>query len=170
MLSKKIEHHCAIALPTVLVRHCRRLVYVLLLGQLLVVSPASAAAFVEVALYGEGSCSLERKGAGQSSKHFVVADIQLDGKHSEQADAVPIAFWNENRVFLAHRSENAVSGNSVSLTQVAPRPARITAFRRVVTSVTSSRRLRSCSRVLLNAACVNKTASRGSSVNREAKM
>jgi hypothetical protein len=55
---------------------------------------------VEVALYGQGSCSLERKRAGERSKHFVAADIQLDGKHSEQPDAVPIAFWNETAFSL----------------------------------------------------------------------
>jgi hypothetical protein len=29
---------------------------------------------------------------GESSRDFVASDIQLDGKHSEQPDAVSIAF------------------------------------------------------------------------------
>lgn len=43
--------------------------------------------------------------------------------------------------------------------QAAVRPARITAFRRIVTTATSSRRLHSFLRILANASCVNKTAS-----------
>jgi len=37
---------------------------------------------------------------GESSRDFVASDIQLDGKHSEQPDAVPIAFWKETAFSL----------------------------------------------------------------------
>ena len=52
----------------------------------------------------------------------------------------------------------------------AVRPARITADIRIEANTLSSQRLRSCFRVLLNASRVSAIASRGSSVNREAKL
>ena len=105
--------------------------------------------------------------AGERSKDFVASDIQLDGKAQRAARCRCHCFLERNRVFPypAHCSEEALTEDCVSSAQAAARPARITPFRRMATSLTSSRRLRSCFRVLLNAACVNKTASRGSSVN-----
>jgi len=67
-------------------------------------------------------------------------------------------------------AEEALSEHCVSSAQAAIRPARITADIRIDASATSSRQFRSCFRVLLNASRVNTTASRGSSVNREAKL
>jgi len=52
----------------------------------------------------------------------------------------------------------------------AVRPARITADIRIEANTLSSQQLRSCFRVLLNASRVSAIASRGSSVNREAKL
>src|SRR4029453_12598589 len=57
-----------------------------------------------------------------------------------------------------------------SLPQAVARPARTTAFRRILISAVSSRGRHACFRTLRNAACVNKAASRGSSTNREAKL
>src|SRR5207253_9689146 len=54
--------------------------------------------------------------------------------------------------------------------QAAARPARIAAKIRIDASAVLSRRSVTRSRVLLNASRVNITASRGSSVNREAKL
>jgi hypothetical protein len=52
----------------------------------------------------------------------------------------------------------------------AVRPARITVDIRIEANTLSSQQLRSCFRVLLNALRVSAIASRGSSVNREAKL
>src|SRR2546428_14147341 len=54
--------------------------------------------------------------------------------------------------------------------QAAARPARITAKIRIDDSAVLLRRVVSCSRVLLNASRVNINVSRGSSVNRDAKL
>ena len=109
---------------------------------------------------------------GESSKHFAALDIRLDGKRSTRSQMpFPLLFGKTTAFcYPAHCREEALSRHCVSSAQAAARPARITAFRRIVTRATSSRPLRSCFRVLLNASCVNKTASRGSSVSREAKV
>src|SRR6266404_6729465 len=78
----------------------------------------------------------------------------------ERARRAPTLLESLEVLFTAH---------CVSLAQGAVRPARITAAVRIDASATSSRRFRTCFRVLLNALRVNTTASRGSSVNREAK-
>src|SRR6266576_2222597 len=77
----------------------------------------------------------------------------------ERARRAPTLLESLEALFTAH---------CVSLAQAAVRPARITAAIRIDASATSSRRFRRCFRVLLNASRVSTTASRGSSVNREA--
>jgi hypothetical protein len=46
----------------------------------------------------------------ESSRAFVASDIQLDGKHSEQQDAVPIAFWKETAFSFASRRRRCKRG------------------------------------------------------------
>src|SRR6266480_7989957 len=79
----------------------------------------------------------------------------------ERARRAPAPLESLEVLFTAH---------CVNLAQSAVRPARITAAIRIDASATSSRRSRRCFGVLLNASRVNTTASRGSSVNREAKL
>jgi hypothetical protein len=64
----------------------------------------------------------------------------------------------------------AKAGIACGSIQAAVRPARITVDIRIEANTLSSQQLRSCFRVLLNTSRVSAIASRGSSVNREAKL